>query len=560
METSAPYSPLDVFERNIKDGRNYLNNNDIAKAAQCFEKAYDIKSNEPELPFVLATLYQKLKAPEKSERFFRKTIALKPYHFEYLYAYAMFLVGFSRFDDAIEILLRCAKLQPDNAQLLNDLGVIYSEKEDSVKAVDFLLQASEKKPDYLVPLINLGHLYLRLRDLEKAEELAARLSKQSPGDKEVVELSSKLSEAKKHTEKMPLQAKTELRFSDADASFQIEPLRMIEQFGQRISKDKIGLSVVVPVYNEEDNVPVLYKELVETLKTLKQEYEIIFIDDGSTDKSRDALARIAATDRRVKVIFFRRNYGQTAALGAGFKYARGEVVVTLDADLQNDPADIPKLLAKMAEGYDLVNGWRKDRRDKMLSRKVPSMIANKIINKLIEGTNVQLNDFGCTLKAYKKGIVKNIHLYGEMHRFIPVFAAWIGVKVTEIPVNHRARLHGTAKYNLSRVSRVIFDLIVVRFFSDYMTRPIQFFGKIAKKITGWGLLTIAALAALGFFKVLPISLNTVLLLTAFVLFSGLQMLTMGLIGELMIRFYFEVQHKDYYVVESILNDSDAERP
>jgi glycosyltransferase involved in cell wall biosynthesis len=319
----------------------------------------------------------------------------------------------------------------------------------------------------------------------------------------------------------------------------------------------IGLSIVVPVFNEEENIPVLYNELSLTLKNLKQNYEIIFIDDGSTDRSKEALRVLAQADKRVKVIFFRRNYGQTAALGAGFKYAHGAVVVTLDADLQNDPADIPKLLEKMAEGYDLVNGWRRDRQDKLWTRKIPSTIANRIINKLIEGTNVQLRDFGCTLKAYKKEIVKNIHLYGEMHRFIPVFAAWIGVKVTEIPVNHRPRIHGMAKYNLSRVSRVIFDLIVVRFFSDYMTRPIQFFGKIAKKLMGYGIVVIAMLAALGLFKILPISLNTILLLFALLFFSSLQLLTMGLIGELMIRFYFEVQKKDYYVVESILNNSEG---
>jgi glycosyltransferase involved in cell wall biosynthesis/Flp pilus assembly protein TadD len=560
MDTADQYSPLDVFEHNLTEGRNSLNANDTARAVECFEKAYDIKSNEPELPFVLAVLHQKLKNPEKSERFFRKALALRPYRFEYLYAYAMFLAGFSRFDDAVEFLLRCVKLQPDNAQLLNDLGVIYSEKQDVPSAVSFLSKSSEKNPAYLVPLVNLGHLYLRLKDLARAQEIVDRLRSQSPLDKEVVELSDRLAASMKSAGEPAAPVKTELRFSDENESFLIAPLRMIEQFGQRISDEKIGLSIVVPVYNEEDNVPVLYRELLETLGTLKQAFEIIFIDDGSTDKSRSVLNRIAAEDKRVKVIFFRRNYGQTAALGAGFKYARGEVVVTLDADLQNDPADIPKLLAKMAEGYDLVNGWRKDRQDKMMTRKIPSMIANRIINKLIEGTNVQLRDFGCTLKAYKKGIVKNIHLYGEMHRFIPVFAAWIGVKVTEIPVHHRARLHGKAKYNLSRVSRVIFDLIVVRFFSDYMTRPIQFFGKIAKKITGWGLAAIAVLAALGLMKILPVSLNTVLLLAALVLFSGLQMLSMGLIGELMIRFYFEVQHKDYYVVESISNDSDAERP
>jgi glycosyltransferase involved in cell wall biosynthesis/Flp pilus assembly protein TadD len=560
MDTADRYSPLAIFERNLKDGRNFLRNNEIAKAAECFERAYDIKSNEPELSFLLATLCQKLALPEKSERFFRKSVALNPYRFEYLYAYAMFLFGFSRFDDALAILHRCVKLQPDNAQLLNDLGVVYNEKQDFPSAIEFLTAASEKKPDYLVPLINLGHLYLRMNEFEKAEALSERLVKQRPSDKEVAELVKMLGESKKRTRERGAVVKTVLRFSDAEASIQIAPLLMIEQFGQRVSPDKIGLSIVVPVYNEEENIPVLFDELSAALITLKQDYEIIFIDDGSADKSREALAAIAAADKRVKVIFFRRNYGQTAALGAGFKYARGEVVVTLDADLQNDPADIPKLLAKMAEGYDLVNGWRKDRRDKVFSRKIPSMIANRIINKLIEGTNVQLRDFGCTLKAYKKGIVKNIHLYGEMHRFIPVFAAWIGVKVTEIPVNHRPRLHGEAKYNLSRVSRVIFDLIVVRFFSDYMTRPIQFFGKIAKKMTGWGIFVIAGLSVLGLLHLAPISLNTVLLLAALLFFSALQMLTMGLIGELMIRFYFEVQHKDYYVVESILNDQDAGRP
>ncbi|KPA12073.1 glycosyl transferase family 2, partial [Candidatus Magnetomorum sp. HK-1] len=185
----------------------------------------------------------------------------------------------------------------------------------------------------------------------------------------------------------------------------------------------------------------------------------------------------------VKVIQFRRNYGQTAAISAGFKYCSGSVVITIDGDLQNDPDDIPKLLEKMAEGYDLVSGWRKNRKDKLLSRKIPSLIANKIINKLIAGTGVKLNDYGCTLKAYKRGIVKNINLYGEMHRFIPVFAAWLGVNITEIPVNHRKRIKGEAKYNLSRVSRVIFDLVLVRFYSDYLTRPIKFFGKIAKLLS-----------------------------------------------------------------------------
>jgi glycosyltransferase involved in cell wall biosynthesis/Tfp pilus assembly protein PilF len=556
MDASEFTTPLDIFERNIVDGRTYLKANDIEKAAASLEKAFEIKSDDAGLSFVLATLFQKLKEPEKSDRFYRKSIALKPYNFEYLYAYALFLGECSRLPNALEIMRRCLKLKPDDAQLLNDMGVLLCDAQDYPSAIDFLEQASQKNPRYHVPLVNLGHLYLRIGELDKVKELTDRLNTLDPTDKEVLELRGKLSESIGAIGKAAVLVKTDLVFSNQ--LIQIAPLRIIEQFGQGTSPVAIGLSIVVPVFNEEGNIPLLYKELRDVLKTLKQNYEIIFIDDGSTDKSRQTLEEIARLDRTVKVIIFRRNYGQTAALGAGFKYAQGEVVVTLDADLQNDPADIPKLLQKMAEGYDLVNGWRRDRQDKLWTRKVPSTIANKIINKLIEGTNVQLRDFGCTLKAYKKGIVKNIHLYGEMHRFIPVFAAWIGVKVAEIPVNHRPRIHGAAKYNLSRVSRVIFDLIVVRFFSDYMTRPIQFFGKIARKMAGYGIMVILLFACLGFFKVLPVSLNTILILTALLLFSSMQLLTMGLIGELMIRFYFEVQHKDYYVVESILNDTRPE--
>ncbi len=556
MDSSEFTMPLDIFERNIAEGRRLLNANELEKAAACLEKAFEIKSDDAGLASVLATLFQKLKVPEQSDRFYRKAIALKPYHYEYLYAYALFLAECSRFPEALEIMRRCLKLRPDDAQLLNDMGVLSCDAKDYPAAVDFLEQASLRNPRYFVPLINLGHLYVRIGEMEKARKVSDRLGTLDPTDREVLELRDKLGESVKAGEQTAGPLKTELVFSDQ--LIRIAPLRIMEQFGQRASADAIGLSIVVPVFNEESNIPLLYNELREVLKTLKQDHEMIFIDDGSTDASRGVLEDIARADKRVKVIFFRRNYGQTAALGAGFKYARGEVVVTLDADLQNDPADIPKLLQKMSEGYDLVNGWRRDRQDKLWTRKIPSTIANKIINKLIEGTNVQLRDFGCTLKAYKKGIVKNIHLYGEMHRFIPVFAAWIGVKVAEIPVHHRPRVHGVAKYNLSRVSRVIFDLIVVRFFSDYMTRPIQFFGKIARKMTGYGLMVIALFAGLGLFKVLPVSLNTVLILTALLLFSSLQLLTMGLIGELMIRFYFEVQHKDYYVVESILNDTGQE--
>lgn len=546
--SSSPY------DRSLNEGRNHLKNNEMEKAVSCLEEAFRIKPAEPELSFTLAALYQKLKNIEKSSSFFEKTIELRPNQFEYLYAYSMFLHEQARFDEAVKYLHRCEKIKPQNPQLLNDLGVIYSQKQDYGQAVEYLTKVSRLKPDYLVPLINLGHIRLLLGDYKKAGETIDRLISLEPTDFEVIELRKALAAALEHSSGESFSIDSQLIFSEQ--SYSIEPIRMIEQFGEKTSMVSIALSVVVPVFNEEANIPILYDELLSVLKNFKKEFEIIFIDDGSTDKSREVLSKIGEKDNNVKVIFFRRNYGQTAALGAGFKYAHGDIVVTLDADLQNDPADIPKLLKKMSEGYDLVNGWRKDRRDNLFSRKIPSRIANRIINKLIEGTNVQLKDFGCTLKAYKKGIVKNIHLYGEMHRFIPVFAAWLGVKVTEIPVNHRPRLHGEAKYNLSRISRVIFDLIVVRFFSDYMTRPIQFFGKIAKKLTGWGMILIVILSACGLTHLLPVSLNTILLLTALLLFSSLQILTLGLIGEIMIRFYFEGQHKDYYVVERILNDGE----
>lgn len=543
----------DDFDRYVFDGRLHLKNNNIEAAVRCFEQAFTIKSTEPELSFVLAKLYQLLNNADKSDSYYKYSLALRPDHVEYLYDYSMHLVDHNNLNKAIEIMQRCVRLRPDNAQLHNDLGVLYNALHDFPNAIDYLTRSFKINPEYLVPMINLGYLYLQTGELSKADDILSLCLRKDPDNSEIKDFKLAIKQAYASADKSTSLAKKELRFSDQ--SYQIAPMEIIEKFGTAESST-IGLSIVVPVYNEEDNIPILYKELNETLKTLKQDYEIIFIDDGSRDKSRDVLSALSNNDKRVKVVLFRRNYGQTAAISAGFKYAHGDVIVTLDADLQNDPADIPKLLQKMSEGYDLVNGWRQKRQDKVLTRKIPSMIANRIINKLIEGTHVQLRDFGCTLKAYKHGIVKNIHLYGEMHRFIPVFAAWIGVKVTEIPVNHRPRIHGTAKYNLSRVSRVIFDLIVVRFFSDYMTRPIQFFGKIAKKITGYGLIIITALSLCGLFHILPISLNTVLILIALLLFSSMQLLTMGLIGEILIRFYFEMQHKDSYVVERILNDTE----
>ena len=323
-----------------------------------------------------------------------------------------------------------------------------------------------------------------------------------------------------------------------------------------LKSDTPFLSIVIPILNEVDNIQKLFNELIQVIKKIEIAYEVIFIDDGSSD-SNHILNEIAKQNNKIKIIQFRKNYGQSAALSAGFKYAEGDVIITLDGDLQNDPADIPMMLEKIAEGYDLVNGWRKNRKDKLISRKIPSTVANWIINRLISGTGIQLKDYGCTLKAYKRGIVKNISLYGEMHRFIPVFAAWLGASIIEIPVNHRPRMFGDPKYNLSRVTRVILDLIVVRFFSDYLTRPIQFFGKISINLFKFLLLSILLLIILKFFTNIIIPLNMAIILGGIIFFTALQFISIGLLGEIFIRVYFEKktdkQNNDTYVIKEIQN-------
>lgn len=330
------------------------------------------------------------------------------------------------------------------------------------------------------------------------------------------------------------------------------PFSVINNLETINSKVLLDLSVIVPVYNEVANIPILYEELQSVLSNIGQRYEIIFVDDGSDDGSIEEMEKVCKSGGCVKIIKFSRKFGQTAALSAGFRYAQGEVVVCLDGDLQNDPRDIPKLIEKMAEGYDLVSGWRKHRKDVFLKRILPSKIANRMINWLISGTGVQLHDYGCTLKAYKRGVIKNINLYGEMHRFVPVFAAWIGAKIAEIPVSHRPRIHGKTKYNLSRVTSVVFDLVVIRFFSDYLTKPIQFFGKIAKLIFKLGLILILILAAIiSFLDVSFLSFHDLFIIGALLVFSCLQIVLMGLLSEINIRSYFEGQKKAYYVVEKI---------
>ncbi len=312
----------------------------------------------------------------------------------------------------------------------------------------------------------------------------------------------------------------------------------------------MDVSIVVPIYNEEENIPALYEKVSHALNASGLEYELILVDDGSSDRSYLLLHDLAMKDTRVRVIRFRRNFGQTAAMAAGFDAARGRVVVPMDGDLQNDPTDIVRLLAKMDEGYDVVSGWRKDRQDTFINRKLPSMIANGLISRL---TNVHLHDYGCTLKAYRKEVREGINLYGEMHRFVPALASQVGAKVTEIPVQHHPRLFGTSKYGISRTMRVVLDLMTVKFLLHYSTKPIQLFGKWGVYTLLAGVLSGSATVYMKLFEHMSMNRNPLLILTAFLLFMGIQFIVLGLLGELNARTYYEAQGKPIYVVRERLN-------
>jgi glycosyltransferase involved in cell wall biosynthesis len=312
----------------------------------------------------------------------------------------------------------------------------------------------------------------------------------------------------------------------------------------------VDISIVVPIYNEEENITVLHDAVTAALAESGLDYELILVDDGSIDGSFRLLQRVAGKDPRVKVIRFRRNFGQTAAMAAGFDAATGRVVVPMDGDLQNDPGDIPRLLTRIDEGFDVVSGWRKDRQDTFINRKLPSIMANGLISMM---TGVHLHDYGCTLKAYRREVLDGINLYGEMHRFVPALASQFGARVTELPVRHHPRLYGTSKYGISRTLRVVLDLMTVKFLLSYSTKPIQLFGK-------WGVYTILAGFLSGcvtvymkLFEHVSMNRNPLLILTAFLLFMGVQFIVLGLLGELNARTYYEAQGKPIYVVKEKIN-------
>jgi glycosyltransferase involved in cell wall biosynthesis len=317
----------------------------------------------------------------------------------------------------------------------------------------------------------------------------------------------------------------------------------------------LDLSVVIPVYNEAPNLAELYRELTETLGASGLSYELLFIDDGSTDEGFTILAGIQAKDPRVRVVRFRRNFGQTAAFSAGFNLARGQVIVTSDGDRQNDPRDIPALVAQLHQGFDIVCGWRKDRKDTWLTRRLPSKIANWLISR---ATGVELHDYGCSLKAFRSQVVKPLRLYGEMHRFIPAIASEYGVDVSEMVVHHRARTQGQSKYGLSRTVRVILDLLTVKFLLRYSTRPLQIFGLLGLIMGSVGTLVLAYLSYLRLFGHQSLSDRPLLLFGILLVFTGVQLLSVGLLAELQARTYHESQNKQTYVIRDILETPSAQ--
>ncbi len=310
------------------------------------------------------------------------------------------------------------------------------------------------------------------------------------------------------------------------------------------------LSLVIPVYNEEENLPLLFDAIQNAMTPLKKSWEVIFVDDGSKDTSLDVLKSLAKKDpQHIRVVVFRRNFGQTAAIAAGIDHSEGEIIILLDADLQNDPADIPLLLEKLNEGYDVVSGWRRDRKDNAITRTLPSVMANGLISWV---TGVHLHDYGCTLKAYRRDALEGFRLYGEMHRFIPVFAHSIGARIIEVEVHHHARRYGKAKYGLERTLKVVLDLFTVKFLLSYANKPIYLFGGTGISFIAIGGLTLLYLFIRRTFQNVGVLGSPLFLLAIMAIILGFQSILMGLIAELLVRTYHESQHKPTYTVREFI--------
>lgn len=324
---------------------------------------------------------------------------------------------------------------------------------------------------------------------------------------------------------------------------------------EKMQVEDIFLSIVIPIYNEEENIEPLYSEIISAVGGKYRDFEIIFINDGSRDGSFQKLKTLNKKDKRVKVINFRRNFGQSNAISAGFDYCKGDIVVTLDGDLQNDPADVPRVVEKVSEGYDIVNGWRKHRKDKLFTKKIPSFFGNKLISFI---TKVKLHDYGCTLRGFRRDVVKNLTLYGEMHRYIPAIASRMGIESVEIPVNHRPRQFGKSKYGLARTFRVVLDLISIKYLLTFSHRPLQIFGGLGLIMMLAGFISGLHLTYVKFFNKEAIWGRPLLFFTVLAVFLGFQLITLGLIAEMLSRIYHEGLNKDVYSIRELIGFEEDE--
>jgi len=315
------------------------------------------------------------------------------------------------------------------------------------------------------------------------------------------------------------------------------------------NQGEVAVSIIVPAHNEEESLPHLHQQITTAMAPLGVQWQVVYVDDGSTDRTFQILEGIAQRDPHVAVVQLRRNFGQTAAIAAGIDHSSGEIIILVDADLQNDPADIPRLLAKLGEGYDIVSGWRKNRADPWWSRRLPSMVANAIISRV---TGVRLHDYGCTLKAYRREVLQDIELYGEMHRLIPALAASIGARISEIEVHHRGRRFGKSKYGIGRTLKVVLDLVTIKFLSSYLTKPIYVFGAWGFALACIGVILTAVVLVEKIGSQVYVHRNPLAWIAGFSFVSALQLVLMGLLAELVVRTYHESQGRPIYFVRQVV--------
>ena len=320
------------------------------------------------------------------------------------------------------------------------------------------------------------------------------------------------------------------------------------------TKNQNSVSVVVPVYNEQENIDLMYEELIAAMESQSRPFDLVLVDDGSRDGTTERLRKLARSDRRVKLVLFRRNYGQTAAMFAGIQNAAGDFIVTIDGDLQNDPRDIPMMLYKLEEGYDLVHGWRKNRQDHMVSRKIPSKIANWLISRT---TRFPIHDLGCTLKAIRREIAVDLELHGEMHRFIPILAHQLGARSVEVVTNHRARKFGETKYGIGRTTRVVLDLLTVKFMLDYFASPMKLFGKLGMYVGAGGVVAFIATVMMKLISGTDMTGNPLLLMGVIAVILSVQFFSLGLIGEVCSRIYYSASERQPYQIRERVNFEDA---